>query len=320
MCDGAADLLVCVIFAIAHIAATTMHVHGRTVFWKEESCYEESLAASTPRSTTSAAATAVARCFLIGQTLFAQELQRSRNTLEELLFTCEAIVVHHCANHTHRGARVDRTWLVAAGVCRLERLDKVLVTPSGKRSWLLQLEREIECLADGLQKVFAAQLLITLDEELDIGGHHIVVEGDERRIVLLATERMAVHERITLGPTAVGVLADEHEVNHLVERLAHLGIFLFKIDTQQERCTLGSSLIVECAVAVIVLEFLQTPGLSADSGIELLEFVFTCQILDVVPASFGMLHLHNDLGNLAGLLIIIFVARGMQGIDHQMTH
>ena len=50
MCDGAADLLVCVIFTIAHIAATTMHVHGRTVFRKEESRYEESFAASTTRS------------------------------------------------------------------------------------------------------------------------------------------------------------------------------------------------------------------------------------------------------------------------------
>ena len=131
---------------------------------------------------------------------------------------------------------------------------------------------------------------------------------------------MAVHERITLGPTAVGVLADKHEVDDLVECLAHLGIFLFKIDTQQERCTLGSGFIVECAVAIIVLEFLQSPSLSADSGIELLEFVFTCQILDVVPASFGMLHLHDDLGNLPRLLIIIFVARGMKGINHQMAH
>ena len=159
-----------------------------------------------------------------------------------------------------------------------------------------------------------------MDEELDIGGHHIVVKGDERRIVFLATERMAVHERITLGPTTVGVLADKHEVDDLVERLANLRIFLFEIDSQQERCTLGSSFIVKRAVAIIVLEFLQTPSLSADSGIELLEFVFTCQVFDVVPASFGMLHLHDDLGNLAGLLIIIFVARNMKGIDHQMTH
>ena len=203
---------------------------------------------------------------------------------------------------------------------RLEGLDEVLVAPTGKGSRLLQLKREIECLADGLQKVLATQLLITLDKELDIGGHHIVVEGDERRIVFLATERMAVHERITLGPTAVGVLADKHEVDDLIERLANLRIFLFEIDSQQERCTLGCGLIVERAVAVIVLEFLQTPSLSADSGIELLEFVFACQVFDVVPASFGMLHLHNDLGNLAGLLIIIFVTRGMKGIDHQMTH
>ena len=61
----------------------------------------------------------------------------------------------------------------------LERLHEVLVAPSGQGGWLLEAEGEVECLVDGTEQILAPQFLITLDEELDVGGHHVVVEGDE---------------------------------------------------------------------------------------------------------------------------------------------
>ena len=69
-----------------------------------------------------------------------------------------------------------------------------------------------------------------------------------------------------------------------------------------------------------MLELLKAPCLASDGGIELLEFILASEVLHIVPTALGMLHLHDDTGNLTGLFVVVLVSRSVIGIDHEMTH
>ena len=130
---------------------------------------------------------------------------------------------------------------------------------------------------------------------------------------------MVIAQGPTLRPTAVGVLAVEHKLDDAIQRPTNFGIVFLDIQTQQESACHDCGFVVEGAVAIIMLKLLHAPSLTPQRGIERTQLLLACQVLDVVPAPFGMLHANQDMRHLAGLFIVILVARGVIGIEQQMS-
>ena len=81
---------------------------------------------------------------------------------------------------------------------------------------------------------------------------------------------MVVHQGIALGPSAIVVLALQEETNGFLQAYIELCVLLLQIDTKQELSTMHCCLVVERSVAVVMLEFLQSPSLTTDGSIPFL--------------------------------------------------
>ena len=157
---------------------------------------------------------------------------------------------------------------------RLQVFDGILVGPTGKRQRVLQVAETAHGSQNWFFQLLHTQRGVALQKEVDIMRNDIIVDGHKRRIVSLTSKRMIIHQRITLGPSTIGILALKEEVDGLLQGNINLRILPLQIDAQQELSTVHGRLVVEGGIAVIVLEFLQTPGLTTDSRIPFLSGLF----------------------------------------------
>ena len=144
-------------------------------------------------------------------------------------------------------------------------------------------------------------------------------EGDERRVVGFALERVVVAQRIALRPSAYGVLALQDQSDGLFQRGSERGVVLLDVDAQQEFGRFHRAAVVESRIAVVVSELLQPPCALADGRIPLFQRVFAREIEQIVPAAAGQLSPNQSRGDSLGSFVIVFVARGVIGVEHQMS-
>ena len=131
---------------------------------------------------------------------------------------------------------------------------------------------------------------------------------------------MVVHQRPALGPAPDGILAFEDHADGFVERRLELRIVLFKVDAHEEIERRGRHIVVERGVAVVVTVLAHAPGVAAD-GLEPPPFGGRSgQVELVVPAPAGKLSADEDAGRAHGHVVIELVARGVVGVDHQLSH
>ena len=205
-------------------------------------------------------------------------------------------------------------------MCGLQIINRILIGPTGIRCALLQGDHQIHSTQHRLLDILHAECLVALGQEVDNIGHHIVIQGDKRRVVSLPVEGVIIAQRITLRPATHRILALEHKVNHLLQCRAILRIVLLDIHAQQEGSRLHRTTIVVGGITIVVLELLQSPTGLTDGCIPLFERIFTGKVEDIVPAATFELSPDQRSGHTLGLGIIILIARSVVSIKQQMAH
>ena len=108
--------------------------------------------------------------------------------------------------------------LIRAGMCGLQVGHSVLVCPAGIGCALLQGQHTVQGTHDGGFQVLHSQYLIALYQEVYVLGNYVIIQRNERRIVLLSVEGVVVFQRIALRPASYRILAFQYETDSLFQR------------------------------------------------------------------------------------------------------
>ena len=249
-----------------------------------------------------------------------QELDGVGNTLQETLVARLLVEMYHLTNHRHRCTRIHGPGFIGTRMRRFQVFHRILVGPSSQRQRLLQVAQTAHRPQYRFLQFLHTQRGVALCQEFDVTRHHVVVDGDKRRVVGLSAERMVVHQRIALGPSAIVILTLQQEANGFLQGTVKLIILLLQIDAQQEFSTMHRGLVVEGRITVIMLELLQSPSLPTDGSIPFLRCLLRLVIEHIVPSTRRFLTMNDAAGHLAGTFVIIHIARGMIGIQQHLTH
>jgi len=124
------------------------------------------------------------------------------------------------------GTRKKSFGLISPGACRLK-VHVELLTPASAA--VLRNNIEVHTSSDRIKQPFFTECEIALDKKIYIFTDNAVIESIVRSIIGIAMMAEVIFKRISLWPSACGILAFENEINCFVEGRFPYRIQFFKV-------------------------------------------------------------------------------------------